>query len=103
MSINVNYGSCFFKETEETEVITTEETRTTETTTTTTTTIGVVEEEASITLVEEKHTTRLEVAPTFTKPLLPATTADEGETVRWVILYSHKTITFLANCSVHIN
>ena len=77
----------FFKQTEveETEISTTEETTTTETITTTTTTLKVApeeEEDTAVRVVDETHTTRLDIAPNFVKPLFPKTMADEGDIVR---------------------
>ncbi|GFS02464.1 titin, partial [Elysia marginata] len=82
-------ATLIIQETEETEISTTEETTTTETITTTTTTLKVApeeEEDTEVKLVDETHTTRLDIAPNFVKPLVPNTTADEGDTVRLEVI-----------------
>lgn len=59
-----------------------EETETTTSTSETVTTVTLDAEMPEVKLVDEKHTTTLEISPTFTKPLLPAIQADEGGTVQ---------------------
>ena len=87
-------------ETEETEISTTEETTTTETITTTTTTLVVApeeEEDTEVKVVDETHTTTLEIAPNFVKPLVPDTRADEGDTVRYECIFYE----LPCNCMAH--
>lgn len=69
---------------EETETVTTSETTVTETVTTTTRVTETLdtEEMPEVRLVDEQHTTTMEIAPNFTKTLLPTTEVEEGGTVR---------------------
>lgn len=74
------------------ETVTTHETRTTETVTTitmtTVTQITENEEVPEVRLVDEQHITTMDVAPNFTRPLLPSMEVTEGGTVRSVdVLY----------------
>lgn len=69
---------------EETETVTTSETTVTETVTTTTLVTEMVEgvEMPEVRLVDEQHITTMEIAPSFTKTLLPTTEVEEGGTVK---------------------
>lgn len=73
-----------FSVVEETETVTTSERTVTETVTTTTLVTETIagEEMPEVRLVDEQHVTTMEIAPNFTKTLLPTTEVEEGGTVK---------------------